>query len=188
MEYFFAFLIQDYQQIALYLVVLYSVIWITAKVSGFYFKTSELHTKMPNIERLLEKLDIGLAALNDALLGKSVIDKSYYSRDRSPRTVNELGERLFKESGAEAAFAAMKDPLVDELASKQIHSLLQLQTASLNVMIAHRNDPILKPLQDFVYEHPTYHNTPLGYTDLLFVVSLKLRDYYISKHPELNSK
>jgi hypothetical protein len=188
MEYFLNFLIQDYQQVALYLVALYSVIFITVKITTFYNKTSELHTKVPNMERLLEKIDTGLAALNDALLGKSIIDKSYYSRDHSPRNVNELGEQLFKESGAETAFASIKDSLTEELSLKQINSLLQLQMGSLNVMLAHRDDPLLKPLLDFAYEHPTYHNTPLDYTDILFVVSLKLRDYYISKHPELNAK
>ena len=185
MDYLLNFLIQDYQQVALYLVVLYFFVWTTAKINTFYLKTSSLYTKVPNMEKLLERIDAGFAALNDALLGKSVIDKSYYSRDRSPRIVNELGEQLFKQSGAEEVFSSIKDSLTKELSSKQINSLLQLQMGSLNVMLAHRDDQTLKPLQDFAYTHPTYHNTPLGYTDLLFVVALKLRDYYIAKHPEL---
>ena len=187
MDYLFNFLIQDYQQVALYLTVLYFVIWITIKINSFYMKTSELHTKVPNMERLLAKIDIGLTLLNRALLNKSVIDESYYSSDHSPRAVNVLGEKLLKESGADVIFTSIKNTLVNELELKPIDSLLQLQTESLNVLLAHWDDPLFKPLQNFVYQHPTYNNTPLGYTDLLFVVALKLRDYYISEHPELGA-
>ena len=61
MEYLFNFLIQDYQQIALYLVVLYFVVWITIRIKRST-KTSELRTKVPNMERLLAKIDAGLSA------------------------------------------------------------------------------------------------------------------------------
>lgn len=187
MEYLFNLLIQDYQQIALYLVVLYFVVWITIRINTFYLKTSELRTKVPNMERLLAKIDAGLSSLNDTLLGKSIIDKSCYSRDRSPRTVNELGEKLFKESGADAVYLSMEEELAQELALKPIKSLLQLQTESLNVMLAHQDDSAFLPLQNFVYQHPTYNDTPLAYTDVLFVMALKLRDFYLTKHPNLNA-
>ena len=187
MEYLFNFLIQDYQQVALFGIVLYLIVKITITLDRFYVETKKLHDKVPNMERLLAKIDAGLSSLNDTLLGKSVIDKSCYSRDRSPRTVNELGEKLFKESGADAVYLSMEEELAQELALKPIKSLLQLQTESLNVMLAHRDDSAFLPLQNFVYQHPTYNDTPLAYTDVLFVMALKLRDFYLTKHPNLNA-
>jgi hypothetical protein len=77
----------------------------------------------------------------------------------------------------------MKEELAQELALKPIKSLLQLQTESLNVMLAHRDDSAFLPLQNFVYQHPTYNDTPLAYTDVLFVMALKLRDFYLTKYP-----
>jgi hypothetical protein len=187
MDYLFNFLIQDYQQIALFGIVLYLIVKITITLDRFYVETKKLHDKVPNMERLLAKIDAGLSSLNDTLLEKSIIDKSCYSRDRSPRTVNELGEKLFKESGADAVYLSMKEELAQELALKPIKSLLQLQTESLNVMLAHRDDSAFLPLQNFVYQHPTYNDTPLAYTDVLFVMALKLRDFYLTKHPNLNA-
>lgn len=188
MDYLFNFLIQDYQQVALLAIVLYLIIKITITLDRFYMKTKRLHDTVPGMERLLMKIDTGLTLLNKTLLNKSIINESCYSSDHSPRAVNILGEKLFKESGADALFASQKKMLLNELALKPIDSLLQLQTEALNVLLAHWDDPAFRPLQNFVYQHPTYDRTPLSYPDLLFVISLKLRDYYISKHPELTAK
>jgi hypothetical protein len=206
MDYLFNFLIQGYQQVALYGIALYLIIFTTIKINTFYLKTTDLHSdvaglntkvqglddkvsglngKVSKVETLLAKIDLGFTLLNKALLGKSVIDVSCYSNDHSPRTVNALGEKLFQESGADNIFALAKDELILELESKTIRSMLELQGESLNVMLAHWDDPRLKLLQDFAYQHPTYNKTPLAYTDILFVIALKLRDAYHDRHPNL---
>jgi hypothetical protein len=213
MDYLFNFLIQDYQQVALYGIALYLIVLVTIKIDRFYCKTNNLQRevsglhdetsglrsdvsglrtevsgldkRVSKVEILLAKIDLGFTLLNKALLGKSVIDVSCYSNDHSPRTVNALGEKLFQESGADNIFALAKDELILELESKAIRSMLELQGESLNVMLAHWDDPRLKLLQDFAYQHPTYNKTPLSYTDILFVIALKLRDAYHNKHPDL---
>jgi len=158
MDYLFNFLIQGYQQVALYGIALYLIIFTTIKINTFYLKTTDLHSdvaglntkvqglddkvsglngKVSKVETLLAKIDLGFTLLNKALLGKSVIDVSCYSNDHSPRTVNALGEKLFQESGADNIFALAKDELILELESKTIRSMLELQGESLNVMLAH---------------------------------------------------
>jgi hypothetical protein len=199
MDYLFNLLVQDYQQVALYGVALYLIVFITVRINTFYLKTKGLYgevlglndkmlgldKRVSRVERLLAKIDVGFTLLNKALLGKSLIDESCYSNDHSPRTVNALGEKLFQESGADNIFSLLKDELILELESRLIRSMLELQGESLNVMLAHWDDPRLKLLQDFAYQHPTYNKTPLTYTDLLFVIALKLRDVYHAKHPDL---
>jgi hypothetical protein len=137
------------------------------------------------MQAMLSRIDKGLTLLNKVLLEKTVITESCYSNENSPRAINTLGEELLTDSNAIPLFESIKDKLVVELESKEIKSLLELERESLNVLLAHSDDPEYKPLQDFVYQHPTYKDTPLAYSDLLFVVALKLRDFYRTKHPEL---
>lgn len=93
-----------------------------------------------------------------------------------------------KESSGNVVFETKKDGLLLELEQKQINSLLELEKESLNTVLAHRDDLDYKPLQDFTFQHPTFKDSPLTYTDLLFIVALKLRDFYRAKHPELKAE
>ena len=185
MEYLFSFLIQYYPQIAGYGIAAFLLVLATIKIYGFYSKTKQLHTDVPTIRTTLAKIDTGLTLLNSVLLEKTIISQSCYSNDNSPRVVSPLGERLLSESGANAILESVKGEFVLELEAKTIASLLELEKESLNVMLAHRNDMRFKQLQDFAYQHPTFNSTPLTYTDILFVVALKLRDFYRGRHLEL---
>ena len=53
-------------------------------------------------------------------------------------------------------------------------------------MLQKRNDQKFKGIQNFAFEHPNFEDKSLTYTDILFILSLKLRDDFIKTHP--NSK
>ena len=55
------------------------------------------------------------------------------------------------------------------------------------MLLLHRDEPRFRLLQDFVYQHPTFNAKPLTYTDILFMVALKLRDFYRERHPALTA-
>jgi hypothetical protein len=215
MEYFLNFLNQYYPQVGIYAATLFFVIAVTVKIHGFYLnmqtvkgktekledkmpdielkmkmwqgKTEKLEDKMPKIEIMFSKIETGLILLNKMLLEKTIISQSCYSNENSPRTINDIGQSLLKESGANKIFEAKKKMLLSDLELKTINSLLELEREALNVMLAHGDDLDYKPVQDFAFEHPTYQGNPLTYTDILFIMALKLRDFYQVKHPELTS-
>ena len=188
MEYLFSFLIQYYPQIAVYGIILFLVVVITIKATDFYSQTRRLHADMPTVQTTLTKIDTGLTLLNNVLLEKTIISQSCYSNGNSPRVISSLGIQLLNESGANPIFEAIKGEFVMELEAKTINSLLELEKESLNVMLVHRDEARFKPLQDFAYQHPTFNDMPLTYTDLLFVVALKLRDFYRTRHPDLTAE
>jgi hypothetical protein len=163
--------------------VLAFTVWVIAR---FYFNTKNALSKFPHFEVLLNKLDKGFTTLNSILLEKSVISNSCYSEGHSPRTLNEKGKKLYRESGAEALFEKMKTTWVQELMAKKCDSLLALEGQALQLLLEKKAESTYKELQDFAYQHPTFENTPLTYTDIIFVLSLQLRDEYLKIHPELN--
>ena len=144
------------------------------------------HSKMPVIEEMLQRIDKSLSMLNQVLMEKNVISQSVYSNENSPRVVNELGEQLLTESGASVVLEHMASELIDDLEDDSLDSDLELEQASLNLLFDRRDERQFKPIQDFVFQHPTFSGNPLTYTDVLYVMSLKLRDMFKKTHPEFD--
>jgi hypothetical protein len=179
-------LIEFAPQIATYVLVALVVGIVVWKTAVFYVNTKKATSKFPAIEISLGKIDKGLTTLNQILLEKSVISQSCYSNENSPRVISDIGKKLYSESGAEKLFNIIKPELVAELEQKKFDSLLELERESLNVLIDKMNDPRFKDIQNFAFEHPTFEGSPLTYTDILFIMSLNLRDDYRQKYPESN--
>lgn len=167
------------------IILLAAVAFAASKITTFYLKTVKLHEDMPAMRTTLARIDKGFALLNSVLLEKTVISRSCYSQEASPRAINTLGEQLLRESGAREVFETKKFDLLRELERMPIDSRLALEREAMNLMLAHRDDEDCRPLQDFAFEHPTFNGKPLTYADILFVIALKLRDFYRTRHAYL---
>ncbi len=179
-------LIEFFPQISVYFIIVIVVMFVTYKMTVFYINTKKATSKFPKIEDTLNRIDKGFTTLNQILLEKNVISRSCYSEENSPRAINPLGLRLFSESGAEKLFNSIKDELLTKLEKKKFDSLLELERSSLDVIIENMNDYRFKDVQNFAFQHPTFNGNPLTYTDILFVMSLRLRDTYREKHKNSN--
>lgn len=178
--------VTHFPQIAGYSALIIVVTVLTWKVAHFYGASKSIHKEFPDIKSLLTKIESGLSTLNQVLLEKNVINKSCFSNANSPRIINEKGNDLLKISGSLPAYESVKKDFLTTLESRKFESLLELERVCLNLFLEKMNDPRLIPIQNYVFEHPTYNDNPVGYVDILFLLSLKLRDYYREKHPELN--
>lgn len=177
------FLSKYYPHIAGYALLVLVIVLVVYKCTKFYLKTKEVCDEFPSLKTLLQKIDKGFNTLNQILIEKNVISSSCYSEGNSPRKLNELGEKLFKDSGAEELFNKIKEELLTEF--KKPNSFLELERNALKILFDKTNNPEFKGIQDFAYNHPNFEESPLTYTDILYIMSLKLRDAYIEKHPEI---
>lgn len=187
LQYLLDNLIKFFPQAAGYSFVTFVVAILVWKVCSFYLNTKKTVGKFPQIETVLAKIDKGLTTLNQVLLEKQIISQSCYSSENSPRVINEKGMKLCKDSGAEEIFNDVKDELLKELEKKPLTSLLELERTSLDVFLERMNDPRFKKIQDFAFENPRFEGLPLTYTDILFILALKLRDYYRENHSDFRS-
>lgn len=203
-DYILQKLFEYYPQVSTYFIIILVVVFVVYKFTIFYKDTKDNNRKFGEIEGSLNKIDEdnnkkfgeiegslnridkGFTTLNQILLEKNVISKSCYSEENSPRVINKIGLKLYSESGAEKLFDNIKDELLLELEKKHFDSLLELERSSLDVLMDKMNDIRFKDIQNFAFEHPTFDNNPLTYTDLLFIMSLKLREAYREKYPQSN--
>lgn len=177
-------LIDSYPQIATYFIIVLVVGFTVYKFTIFYKDTKDNNKKFGEVEEMLFRVDKGFTILNQILLEKNVISKSCYSDENSPRVINQLGLKLYSESGAEKLFHSIKNELLLDLEKKEFDSLLELERSSLDVLMDKMNDIEFKDVQNFAFEHPTFNGHPLTYTDILFMMSLKLREAYREKYPQ----
>ena len=167
------YLNQNSPEIAGYILVAVIVAILVWKVAKFYIATTKVHTEFPVIKSILTDIKTGFATLNQVLLEKQVISKSCFSNANSPRIINELGKRLYEQSGAKKVYEDIKPSLIADLENKKFESLLELEQGCLNLMLQKRNDQKFKGIQNFAFEHPNFEDKSLTYTDILFILSLK---------------
>ncbi len=175
---------QQFPEIAGYTLVAFVVAIVVWKAAKFYMATTKIHTEFPRIQSILTDIKTGFTTLNQVLLEKQVISKSCFSNENSPRVINDIGIKLYEQSGAGKVYKDIEPSLMTELETKKFESLLELEQSCLEVLLQKRNDQKFKDIQNFAFEHPTFEGKPLTYTDILFILSLRLRDDFRKKHPD----
>lgn len=200
-------LIKNYPTLAGYFIVILTVGFIVFEFTKFYLKTKQSCNKFDgiyektkivchefdNIKLLLNKMYYALGKLNSMLLEKDILHTSCFSEQGSPRRLNGIGQRLYEQSGSKKVLEKILNQLIEKLEMREneekekFDSLLDIERESLNLMTDERDNPEFKDIQNFVYYHSSFEGKPLTYSDVLFVMSLILRDEYIKRHPELLS-
>ncbi|MBI2444213.1 MAG: hypothetical protein HYV42_03165 [Candidatus Magasanikbacteria bacterium] len=174
-------------QAAIYAAIILVVGLLVYHFTKFWVATNKTNQALPEIQASLIKIDRGLNTLNKVLLEKNIISQSCYSNVNSPRALNDLGRRLLPASGADRLLAQQAGAFLNELEQKPYDSPLEVEREALNLLLAKMDDAEFRELQNFAYNHPQFDGKPLTYTDILFVMSLVLRDQYLARHPELRS-
>lgn len=199
------FIVSHYPALGIGVFALVLIVIATIRITTFVNKSNKIHEEfpgvktdlgklktdlkcLPEIQASMSKMHTALSSLNTVLLDKQLINTTCYASSNSPLALNTAGNNLIKESGADVIFESMKKELIEDLLAKDVKSLLQLERASLALLFSKMDDPRFKQLQDFAFEHPTFENNSLSFSDILFVMSLVLRDSYRSQHPELDEE
>lgn len=178
-------LVKYYPQYIGYFIVILVVGYVVFKCTTFWHKTNKIHNGFEGITASLLKIDSGLNTLNKILLEKNVISQSCYSNGNSPRIINEQGKDVYTVSGGESLMSNIKDSLLEELEKRNPSTALDAERSALEVMLSKMEEPEFNEIQRFAYNNPNYKGTPLTYIDILFVMSLVLRDAYLKKYPNI---
>lgn len=181
----FTWLLTYAPYVAVYAGTLLLAVWGSVKITKFWLKTTSLHTDVPEMKSTLTKISTGLTLLNQVLLEGTVIKQSCYSNANSPRKINELGEKMLLASGARVIAEALMPELLQTLIEKNPTTALDVERESFRSILVKMNDERFSPIKNFAYENPVYQGNPLGYTDILFTMSLLVRDAYLEQHPEI---
>lgn len=117
-----------------------------------------------------------------------------YSRKQSPRQLNENGESLFYDVKGQKFIEDNREFLFEQIEKMSPKTAYDVEVAALTILRVNQNNDIFDGLKNWVYLAPSRVildedgkevTTDVALDDVLFVISLPLRDAYLHEHPEL---
>ncbi len=176
--------------------VLCVVVWLIAK---FYYqrfkKTEDKVAGLPCAARSKQYDEIkeDLLQIKMFLMAKNPKTATMFSVKKSPRRLNEEGEKLLADIKGNDFLDANRAMLINAIQAKNPMTALDVEISAHNVLIESLNSDIFNGIKNWVYNSPTRKITINGqvvdYTitlgDVCFVLSLPLRDLYLDCHPEI---
>lgn len=162
------------------------------------------HTdKISNIEAFLSKIDgkleILLKVISTSLQPKETIlsnESPSLSKKNSPRVLNNNGIIVSKEFECESFFKNNKDWLIEELSKFSPKTPLDVETYGTIALRIASSDSRFNDIKNKIYnsaalelsaENGTTKKYEITLEDILFILSLYLRDEYLRIHPEIIS-
>lgn len=120
--------------------------------------------------------------------------KAVFSEKHSPSTLNENGLKLYSDVDGDAFLSDNGDYFLQKMESKKPKTALDVENLAAEVLVLSSNEDMFNRIKSFVYNYPALdivdksgdrikYEVALG--DVCFVLSLRLRDMYLQKHPEL---
>ncbi len=196
-------IIAGYSVTAFLFVVVAVIVWLVAR---FYFtrfkKTEERVSDLPckqhevQYEKLSNKMDKLGMDINSIMLYLSMKSNKaagLFSVKHSPRKLNEAGEDLYKDFDGESFLNNNKKLFLDAIAAKNPKTALDVEVAASEVLFENLQNDIFNGLKNWVYNSPTRkikvngqeqdYNVTIN--DVVFIMSLPLRDMYLKAHPEV---
>jgi len=117
-----------------------------------------------------------------------------YSEKHSPRRLNQNGEILYNDISGEDFLSRNQTFFFSEIDKLKPKTALDVENFALSVLRAALPNDMFIPLKSWVYNAPTREivkrdggkaYTDVSMDDVLFVLSLPLRDKYLKVHPDI---
>ncbi len=117
------------------------------------------------------------------------------AQKHSPLTITKLGEKVIEITGAGKIIPEMEHFLISEMEKRTIKTPFDAETEAYFALLRNENHDAFIPLKQFIYNEPEKlkvevngetFEVKLDFDSIVRVTSLKLRDIYLAKHPEIN--
>lgn len=164
----------------------------TSKIERHDEQFSDTRALMSRMEGQLELLvQNSIEKSNRKIKKKSGIA---YSAKHSPRQLNQNGIELLADCGGNDFLNANMGFFIKKIEKLQPKTALDVEDMALAVLQTNTNEDMFIPLKSWVYNAPLrVLKNPNGTTriqdvdldDVIFVLSLPLRDRYLELHPEI---
>lgn len=116
----------------------------------------------------------------------------------SPRRMTKAGLSLFEKSGAKKAIDEGASIFLTQLEERKPQTPLDVEDEAYNVLMQNLSNPIFNEIKNFIYYQPekiTLQNEAgedievnISLLVLIRLMSIELRDRYLTAHPELEGK
>lgn len=179
----------------LFAIVLISVV-VTVIICKWYFNRFVPTEKnvVSNQKRIDElpcaKHEEEISSIRAYLLVKYPKAFGSYAQKKSPRCLNEEGEKLFEEIGGAGFLATNAAKLMAKMEQKKPKTPLDVEFFALDTLYGMLSDDMFNDIKRWVYDSPMRRLTIDGVEkdyevtmgDVCFVLSIPLRDLYLEMH------
>jgi uncharacterized protein YihD (DUF1040 family) len=164
------------------------VLSIAASVVTAALMIGKYREKVDSLERSRDKLESKLDSCKSEIDGlkefkvsaQKFIDSKIY-QSNSPLSLTEYGRKLVKESGFEKIFEEHKDELVQMLNKLSPQTAYDVQEVSRSFMDGLDNYEPFAPIKEYAFK------TGSDFKQILRAGAIMMRDYYLTKHPEIDA-
>ena len=157
-------------------------------VDGLKKDVDGLKETMQSNNGMLVELSRWAMHIDEGMIGK-------LAQKYSPLRMTEAGEYLYRVSGAKDAVCKISQRLIGELEAMHLRTEFDVEDKSLDLIIKNSSDEAFDPIKKFVYYSPdTIHiegaveDVKFNMLSLMKLMSIDLRDRFLSKHPEVAMK
>lgn len=171
-------------------------VWVSAKF--YYQRFVPLEKKVDGMpcqirQSQYDQIKDDLNQIKTFLMVKNPKTATIFSVKNSPRQLNVSGERLYAEINGDAFLKQHEAWLLNAIEQKKPKTALDAEVAAQDVLIESLELDAFNELKKWVYNSPTRkinidgnqvdYNITMG--DICFVLSIPLRDKYLSVHTEI---
>ena len=150
--------------------------------------------RMSELEKTMTDIREDLALIKSVIVQKYPTSANVFSVKKSPRKLNDKGEWLFEQVKGKDFLEKNKDFLFGKMDEVHPTTALDVENAAHIACSGSTAEPMFSEIKSFVYNAPSIeiHDQDTGSRkyditlgDDCFVISLPLRDMYLSEHPEI---
>lgn len=201
----FDYLIHNWPNFVIIIIVAVAAFKVSRKFTKWEYKHSGRHDEleknqekydksMDNIQNRLVTMEQDIISIKSVLMMKYKNAADVFSIKKSPRRLNENGERIFADIHGKDFLENNKHFLFSKIDELNPKTALDVENAANFVCTANIDNAIFNGMKNFVYNSPTYllkdndgkeRQYDIALSDICFVLSLPLRDMYLIEHPEI---
>lgn len=142
----------------------------------------------------LKEIKSDLVSIKSIMILKYKNTSEIFSMKKSPRQLNENGERLFSDIKGNEFLTQNKEFLFCKIEEQRPKTALDVEIAANLACSSNIDNDIFNGMKDFVYNSPSYtvkdkdgneREYDISLSDICFVLSIPLRDMYLNEHQEI---
>jgi c-di-AMP phosphodiesterase-like protein len=126
--------------------------------------------------------------IQNAIIAQNPLMLGTFSKSKSPRQLNEMGVRLFEQSGAGKILDEHMAELVSQIENRHPATAYDVEQNAYLVLMGATSEPWFNPLKEYLYNNPVFEGNNINLGAICFVMSLVLRNGYFEIHPEIDSE
>lgn len=164
------------------------------RLSQLENNVDKLSSSIAEVKFDIVEVKSDLTAIKSFLVQKYPKSSSFMTIKKSPRTLNDLGNKIFEQTKGKEFLENNKDFLFAHIDEFHPKTALDVENATNYVCAAYTDNDIFNEIKLYVYNAPSLivknrkgedvtYDLTLG--DVCYVLSIPLRDMYLQEHPEI---